>query len=269
LILVSAVTTGFSYVPIIELELKSALWLGDKLLPMIQDFFRSRTILSSARSRNGQPIPVLQTGSETGTDIKPVSEVQSDEDRIHLAKRNHANKEMVIIGADDKLTYLTPPADSFDSHEQSLKDLINEIHRISWSSANSVSATSSALGRSGESKNLDRSMTKIIIASLSTAVKNFAYELIEFIKTSRNEDDEVKISGLTTSVEMDLAQLVNLLVAPIEIRSETYKRAAEMMWVNMVLGKSVSNEVLDQINQEIESAKEVHDVTDSTVDSEV
>ena len=138
--------------------------------------------------------------------------------------------------------------------DKQLKDLVDEIYRLSNLSSQSISSTASAVSRSGASKLADRATSAIVLRAQGLIVKEFVKSILNSIATERQDVVLFNVIGLDDYEDdtIDKFATVIPIVETIGIHSPTYKKQLEAKIAKLTLG-NVSEEVEKQISEEINS----------------
>lgn len=248
--------TTFKRVPIIEMQLPTGLWIGNKIGPMVLEHFRRRTMLVASQRKSLMAIPVLKLGPEIGVarGAQP-SEAQQSPHRGNDPKGQFDSKGYVRIGADDSLEFAEPIGGAYKIEAEQLDRLVDEIFRVSHLMAQSVAATSQALSRSGMSKAEDRNSTEVVLEAFGDMVGKFAVRIYDVIAEARKDDVFWTAEGLSDFSMRNREQVVDegTKVSSIAIPSKTF-RSRYFNQVAMRLLDEVSPEDEKAIRDEIEVA---------------
>lgn len=191
-------TTSFHEIPVRELELPEALWVGNKIGPLAEEHFRRRSELQGAMAESNVEIPVVSLGPEipaVGGAIP--SSVQTQPEREQVLARYQA-MGYAAIGAGDDFKFVGPSGVAFELTDTQLKELREDIYRVVTAMALSLENSAAAVGRSGESKREDRSATEQVLHALGDEVRSFATKTYGVISDARGEDVVWVAHGLDT-----------------------------------------------------------------------
>jgi hypothetical protein len=167
----------------------------------------------------------------------------------------------MALGKDDRLEFVEPSGASYEVVAKSLDSLVDELHRVSHRMAASVSSTANAVGRSGDSKALDRQATTIIVDALATLVKQTAKRLFDTISQARGEVVIWQAQGLDRVEFSDRSQLLQeaLAVESIPIPSPTFiKEYKTKLALSLVpkIDPQTANVIRDEISEAVDSMPE-------------
>jgi len=252
-------------VPIVRLELPEGLWIGNKLGCVAREHFVTRSMLKSGMAQSLCAIPVAALGSETGSPHGAApAEAAQNPWRGHDPVGQFRAAGFMTTGANDKIYFAEPSGAAYALTKEDLKELVDEMFRIVHQMAQSISSTRQALGRSGASKEQDRSALAVILAYLGSKVRGAAVKVYSTISRGRRDNVIWTAHGLdkydledreTMLEEATLLGTVNL-----------YSKTAKKLWARKcafgILGdippdtkETISSEQEKQIDQEGEMAK--------------
>jgi hypothetical protein len=251
--------TSFRRVPLVDLELPDGLWVGSKAGPIAVEHFRRRTNLVAAEDRSLLAIPVLKLGPEIGAARGAIpSEAQQNPGRGSDPRARFQAKGWITIGKDDDLTFAEPTGAAYELVDKQLDRLVDEIHRVSHIMAQSISATSTALHRSGQSKAEDRGATEVVLEAFGDLVGKFAVQIYDTIAEALKDDVFWTAHGLEDfQLAGDRAQLVEeaTKIQQVAIPSETFKARYKTKLALRLLGDATPEDE-QAIRDEIEKATE-------------
>lgn len=258
--LVGQGVVSFPEIPIIELELPPGLWAGNKIGPLVREHYTRRSALVAAQNKSLFAIPVAYLGPEmSGQGEALPSDVQMNPNRARSGPRSEFERQgWMCLGADDKIEFAEPTGAAYSTVHEQLQSLVDEIHRSVGQMAASVAATSTALGRSGDSKALDRQATTIVVDALAALVKTFAKRLYDTISAARGESVIWEAQGLDRADYDDRSQLLQeaLAVENIPIPSPTFVKTFKTKLALALLTKldpQTANTIRDEISDAIDA----------------
>lgn len=258
---VDADTTSFKRIPLIEFMLPKGLWIANKVGPLVLEHFRRRTTLVAAQKKSLMAIPFVKLGPEIGAahGAQP-SEAQQDPNRGNNPKVAFDQKGWLRLGADDEVGFAEPDGQAYEIESTQLKELVDEIFRVSHLMAQSVAATGQALSRSGQSKQEDRNATEVVLEALGSKLSTFAARIYDAISEALGDDVFWVAKGLSDFKIRDRAQVVEEAtnVGNISIPSKTFKK---VYWTQVALTvlDDISPEDETLIREELEKASEEED----------
>ncbi|HTF90116.1 MAG TPA: hypothetical protein VK843_17000 [Planctomycetota bacterium] len=248
-----ATATTFKTLPVKQLVLPEALWIGNKAGPLAEEHFRKRSDLAGAMSRSLLEVPYVKRGPEIPAVHGAISETQSDPHRGADPVGQALDKGWVELGSEDEIGFAGPSGRAFEIAARQCHELRDEIFRSVHAMALSLANTSASVGRSGDSKREDRSATEIVLDALGDDVRRFARELYTCISRARNERIVWVAHGLDKFSNENAAELVEEapLVMATNIASPTFRREYAKKFAFTVLPK-LSAETKQQIGREID-----------------
>lgn len=242
--------TSFKQIPILELELPDALWVGNQTGTLCMEHYQGRSDLKGSICRNLVEIPYVKRGPEVPPVHQGVSETQMDPNRGADPVGQAKGKGWVAIGSEDELGFAGPSGVSHQIASQELKDIREEI----FASVNAMSLqlenSASALSRSGESKSEDKSALETLLTYMGTQTREFAQKLMTVVSEARGETVKWVATGLSTFDQEDRGELVAeaAIVAALSIPSPTHRR----IYLTKVAHATVPNASAEQ-KREIET----------------
>lgn len=247
--------TSFKIIPIFMLELPKGLHVGNKIGPPQKEHFQRRSSLIAAQNKSLYAIPYVTLGPEIGGPQQPIPSGTDDPNRGNDPVQQYKDNGFVVLGTGDTMGFAEPGGGAYSLVNDQLGQLVDEIHRISQQMAASVSATSTALGRSGASKQEDRSATGKILCALGFYVREFAVSIYRFIDTLRGDDTKWEAKGLDVFETEDRALVLQESTAAKEIfiPSVAFMKAYLLRLAVSLLGDP-SHEMRKTIQDELDAS---------------
>lgn len=244
--------TSFTEIPIRDLDLPEALWVGNQAGPLCQEHFRRRSDLMGAMGRSLVEIPFVKLGPEIPAVHGPLSEAQSNPNRGHDVL-GRGKEDAVIIGSEDEIGFAGPSGRAFELARTECRDVREEIFASVNAMALQLENTASAVRRSGESKAEDRGATAIILTFLAQQTREFAQQVMGLVSSARRETVEWKASGLDTFDQEDRAQILEeaSLLESLRIPSPTLQLLGRLKLANAILPNATAKEKT-KIRKELE-----------------
>jgi hypothetical protein len=263
--LVEEGTTSFDSIPVLELVVPPGLWVGNKIGPLVREHYQRRSALVSAQNKSLFALPVAYLGPEMSAsgDALP-AEVQQNPNRVGNGPAASMKASgFMVMGKDDKIAFEEPSGQSYEIVATQLKELVDEVHRTVSQMAASVSSTANAVGRSGDSKALDRASTEIVVDALAGLVKGYAKKVFDFVSRARGESIVWQAVGLDRTDYPDRAQLLQeaLAVESIPIPSPTFIKTYKTKLALALIPKidpMTSNVIRDEISDAIDAMPDPH-----------
>lgn len=246
-------STSFTEIPLREIELPKALWVGNQAGPLCREHYRRRSDLAGSLCRSLVELPFIKRGAEIPAVHRGISETQMDPNRgadpVAAAKRDG----WVAIGGDDELGYAGPSGVGHEIARAELKDCREEIFGSVNAMALQLENTAAAVGRSGESKAEDRSALAAVLSYLADQLREFAQQVMTLVSSARNEEVKWAGSGLSTFDTDGVTQVLEeaVQIEPLNIPSVTFKQLHRKK-VALALVPKASPEQKQQISDEID-----------------
>jgi hypothetical protein len=249
--------TRFCEIPIVEITIPDALWLGNVIGPLNKEHWQRRSALLAAQQRSLLVIPVVKLGPEIGGvhEAMPAERAQ-DPSRGDDPVARYTAQGYVVLGDKDTLDFAAPPTEAFTIVDKQLEGLVDEIHRVSGRMAASISSTANAVGRSGASKAIDRADFTTVLMALGAIFRDGARRIYEVIAGARNEDVAWTVHGLDAfEGDVDRAALIEeaLQLSAIEIPSRTW-RVEQTISLALKLQPGMDPATRAQVSKEIAAA---------------
>lgn len=246
--------TSFEQIPILELELPEALWVGNQAGPLCQEHYRRRSDLIGALCRSLVEIPYVKLGPEIPEvhGALPAERAQDPGrgDDILDRARQEGN---VVLGSEDEIGFAGPSGRAFELADKQAKDVRDEIFASVNAMALQIENTASAVRRSGDSKAEDRSAIAVILTFLSAHTREFAQQLMTLVSRARGESVRWNASGLESFDAEDRQQIIEdaAIIETLQIPSRRFHVEARTKAAFAVL-PNASERVKNEIRLEIE-----------------
>jgi hypothetical protein len=117
----------------------------------------------------------------------------------------------IMMGTDEDVAWLAPPATPFDSIDVETKSQKDEIFRLAHQMALGVENNAAAVGRSAESKIEDAQSTRVVMLAFARVVKETMARTYNAIERVRQDGYTWKIGGLDDFSSADLLGLVAVM----------------------------------------------------------
>ena len=232
--LVEQYSHGFQEIPLVTLRVPVGLWVANR----IESPQREHFALSNAHTWG-----IRKTCFAT-----PVFHVEDDARPPRMGAGYY-----LMIGVNERMEWAAPPSVAFDAISREVDAQRDEIYRIVHQMALGVDNNAATIGRSGESKAVDASSTKVVLAAYGACVREAVEETYELLTQARGEDYTWSIEGLDKYDAADVASLVDAVSKAIllDIPSPTFHREVRKR-AALSLVSDTSQQVKDRIVQEIE-----------------
>lgn len=231
----------FGAVPLVPLHLPPALWIANRLATPQLAHFR----LSNAHT----------WGLQASCFAQPVFKTKRDDNGVPRQPVMGAGYG-IMLGIDESMEWVAPPAAPFDSLANEIKAQKDEIYRIAHQMALGVENNAAAIGRTAESKAKDAEATRVVLIAFSKAVREFVERIYGLVSAARGESYEWSISGLDDFAALDAGGLMGMLVNLEKaggIPSPTFEIQMKSRLAASLLG-DVDESVKETIEDEIEDS---------------
>jgi hypothetical protein len=249
--------TSFKRIPLLKLTLPIGLWVGNLIGPSAREHYQRRSSLIGSQNRSLCAIPWVSRGPEIGAEGSAMpSTTQENPYRGADPVGTFNKKGFVEIGSDDKIGFAEPLGHCYEIIDKELGGLKDAMFSVASQMAASISGSSTtALGRSGLSKQKDTESTSKVLAELGSKIRTFAALIYRTISEARNEVVMWTPHGLDDYEQEDREQVLEEGVSldQIAIPSITFRRHHKYQTARKLLGPGVDPTTLDQIKTEIEA----------------
>lgn len=249
--------TSFKRIPLLKLTLPIGLWVGNLIGPSAREHYQRRSSLIGSQNRSLCAIPWVSRGPEIGAEGGAMpSTTQENPYRGADPVGTFNKKGFVEIGSDDKIGFAEPLGHCYEIIDKELGGLKDAMFSVASQMAASISGSSTtALGRSGLSKQKDTESTSKVLAELGSKIRTFAALIYRTISEARNEVVMWTPHGLDDYEQEDREQVLEEGVSldQIAIPSITFRRHHKYQTARKLLGPGVDPTTLDQIKTEIEA----------------
>ncbi|HEU4544373.1 MAG TPA: hypothetical protein VFR23_24795 [Jiangellaceae bacterium] len=184
----------FGLVPLVCLELPSALWVANRLRSPQLAHFRKTNALAWSLATSCYAMRQYFVGSP-----EEFSKVV-----------NGAGYE-IVLGIDEKAEWDAPPTDHFSALDTEIKAEKDEIFRIAHQMALGVDNNAAAVGRTAESKASDLQSTRVVLVAISRIVRETIEYTLDLISGARGEEFTWSVEGLDDFAALDAAAFVENL----------------------------------------------------------
>lgn len=247
---------SFGRVPFAKFELPEELWLMDQLFSAARSHFQQRSALSWGQFKQLFARLVAYLGPEASNAPGTVpSEAQQDPGRAVNQVVGMGYTQ--VLGAQDKLEYVAPPASVFAVASQDLKDIRDEMHRVLSVMSLAVDNQPSNVGRSGASKEMDELSKNVIAKAIGVLLRKHIRDILALVRDGRRDPPyrfavrgfEVFSSGDAQQAIADAVQVMNPAV---DIPSPTFWTRYLVDLAQSILRHSATPVELAKIESEIQ-----------------
>lgn len=245
--------TSFNQIPIVRVDMRDGLWIGNKVGPLAKEHFIRRSILVEAENKSMMAVPWVKRGPEmSGIGDALPSATQQNPERGSNPVRRFQNSGWVALGADDDIGFAEPEGKAYAHVARELDALKDEMHRVVHQMAASVSNKSGSVARSGDSKKQDRAAEAVVLGQFGKDVREFAKRIYAMVSQARGEDVVWVARGLDRFDHDDRAVLIveAVQVDLVNIPSPTFKKEYKVRLANS-LAPNLTAATQDVIRDEI------------------
>ena len=244
---------SFGRVPLIRLTLPDALWAMNKLESLSREHLNKRCALAWAEYKTLFQ-QLYEFEGEEPADSCSTTGVGEDAGRFTNQARGPGYVQIRASG--DRAEFVGPSAEPFSHALNSLKDIRDEMHRITHQMALSYDNHALALRRSGDSKAQDKKDSTVVLNALGQLSREHVFEIFTTIAYGRQDDLTWVVGGLDEYDDVDITSELNqaILVNTVDIPSPAFKVKYKAALAKAVLGEKISAETLRLIEAEIAEA---------------
>lgn len=229
---------GFNRVPLLKLCLPEGLWLLNRAADAQIEHFQLSAALGWSLRRSAYAMGIFKL---------------QDADQEIKTGAGYG----IVLGKEEDFKFAEPTGSSFSILQAEIKNQKDEIYRITNQMAQSQDNNSTAIGRSGESKDADHASTEIILHAYADIVKEAIEKTFELISDARGDTDlHFSIEGMSKFHLQDAQMLVDTAKTAKElaINSPTLYQELNYRVAESLLPWDTSQEVKDKIREEIFTA---------------
>jgi len=243
---------SFGKVPLLRLELPDSLWVMNKLCSLAVEFFNKRCALSWAEYKS-----LFQERYEFEGEPDPLASppaIADDEERS--LNQVHGIGYTQVRYSKDRVEYIGPDSSPFEVALKSLKDLRDEMHRVTHQMALTFDNGPAALGRSADSKAQDKAANAVVLVGLGEYVRDHAFDIASTISYGRQDDLEWTASGMNKFESQGVSSMIEDAekLENVNIPSPTFKLRQTYELAKRILGDEASEEDMAKVEAELERA---------------
>lgn len=245
---------SFGAVPVVRLELPEGLWALDKLHSIARAHFNQRNAFSWSQFKHLFPLLTAFLGPEQGSGGEVPSDAQTNPERA--TQQVYGTGRVHVFGAKDDVRYVSPDGGVFTVAAADLNTLRDEMHRVTSMMASTIDNTAAAVGRSGESKQQDKSSRDVVLAALGVICLDHVHDVLRLVASGRKDPlHKWSVNGLSEFDSVSAASAVESaqLVDGLTIPSPTFWRTYRGILAGRILRRDVDPATLDKIKKEIEA----------------
>jgi hypothetical protein len=254
--------TSFPRIPLMRFELPKGLWVGNKIGPQALEHWRRRSALIGAENRSCVAIPFATLGPELPAIGESSSDAQEDPNRGNDPVKQFERRGFLALGKDDGLDFAEPKGHAYEIIDKQIDMLREGMYAVNHQMAAGIRPTSSALGRSGLSKQKDEDHTVRVLGALGRITRAFWVSVYEMIANGRNEDVMWVAHGLDSYEKYDREQVIaeSVQLKDVSIPSPTARKEhAKRLFKILVPGLPVATyaTVDDEIDKGVDEEEEM------------
>lgn len=220
--------------PLVELVLPAELWLMNHLADPALELFRKRNALSWGIARTCYAMPwfFLKDAKKPPT---------------------MGTGYYGMLGTDERVEWPSPPSTPFDVIRATVKELVQELHRVAQQMALGVDNNATALGRSGDSKAADHESTEVVLKAYGKRMREPLERVLDLVARGRGEAIDWSVGGMDVYDLADASTLTEMALTsdPLAIPSATYRRELFKAVAHAQL-PNIDEAARQKIDQEIE-----------------
>lgn len=245
----------FGKVPLARLQFADGLWVMSKLESLAREFFNKRNALSWAEFKALMPVlyeyldpgMMPQMPGPAGADNRSTNQTRS------VA---HVQQRKAGAGLGDKAEWVAPPDAPFAHALTSCESVRDEMHRVVQQMALSADNKGALLRRSAESKGKDTEALDVVLNEYGKLARRFVVELMQLVEAGRGDKPrEWTATGASKFDSSSTDALIEeeTVLDTVEMPSPTFKAERKKQLARKVLGDSVTEDTLAEIDTEIET----------------
>ncbi len=182
---------GFSFVPLVSMELPEGMWVADKIESAQLEHFRLSSAMAWLIRRTCYCMPVFKLENQEKPPIMGTG-------------------YFIMIGKDDDVEWSAPPNTPFDVIGREVDKQREEIFRITHQMALGLSNNADTAGRSADSKEFDVAATRVMLTALSQIASAFIEAILDRIAEARGDLDlKWNVEGFNGFDVATVSQLIN------------------------------------------------------------
>lgn len=240
---------SFGRVPLLRMEVPDGLWAMNKLDSIARAHLNHVSSLYwfMGLCLHPQLYEFLAEDTCLGGDIS------EDANRANSQPRGIGYTQ--VRAEKDDARFVGPDPAPFHAASAALKDLRDEMHRVTHQMALSFDNSASSLRRSGDSKSQDKRDSAVILNALGVLIHEFTIKLYETLSNGRGDKIEITISGMEDFDEAHFSSSVQeaAVLESVPIPSKTFHHRYKLNLAKAALGHTVDSESMAKISQELEA----------------
>src|SRR6185312_12868445 len=266
--------TSFPRIPLLRFELPSGLWVGNKIGPMALEHWIRRSELLGAEKRSCVAIPWTALGPEIPAPGEASSEAAEDPHRGEDPVAKFQRTGFMQLGHEDKLDFAEPQGHAYEIIDKQIDHVRESMYAVNHQMAASVRTNSTALGRSGLSKQKDQDKTDKVLGALGRDTRTFWTLVYDTVSKARGEDVIWVASGIDnfetydrTAVIQEATSLAEVAIPSKTFRKEHAKRVAAVLVPGLppATVAQMGEEIDKGVDAEAEKAEAQHKLDMETI----
>lgn len=244
----------FGRVPFARTVLPKGLWAMDTLDSLARSHLNMRSTLDWSLKQDGDPQLYEFLGPEESTSTMDTSEAQQDPNRA--VNQNRGPGHVQIRGKDDRAEFLSPDPEAAKIMMQSLDKTKDEMHAVMHMMAMAVTQNTTALGRSGLSKQQDRATTEVVLTALGQYAREHMVAVFELVSLGRGDKSMINswsAEGAARFQSDDGDKIIDraVTVSQAPIKSPTAQRIIQLDTFKAWCGDQQDEKVLAIVEDEL------------------
>ena len=264
-ILVENGISSFTEIPIIELKIDNKLAIGSLIADNCIEYFKRYSALVFAESRNLFSIPVYAQSAEF--DGLSVNSASDNPNRGNQTSVQMSAKGFAVIAEKDSISFVEPDGKAYEIVDSQLKELKDEIYKITNVMANSLTGTTKASNQSGLSKLVDNHSKTIVLEAYGELIKDFSIKIYNLISEFRGENILWSCLGMDSfNLTLDRDQLLKEALAFGQMEITKYSKTAKKLFLSQIC-----TQFLDYLtpNEQLVIKQEISEAVDATPDEPI
>jgi hypothetical protein len=195
------VITSFPEINLWKLKINKAYHVGTQIGPLCQEYYQRRSFMVANANKTCVGLGVITLGPEIGSpgDSVPI-DVNIPVEAMELRKQLESDGWTVLRQTDkwkDDIKIVEAQGSSHKFISDELTKLVESMMQTLRQMNMTASANKKALGRSADSKEIDKHGTSMLLSVYKHDIADFLKTLIEKLAAGRDEDIRFTIEGLT------------------------------------------------------------------------
>ena len=254
--LVEEGTTSFQRIGIFYFCFDEGVAVGAKLAPMAAERFNRTTIENHSTNRACLTVPVVYRGEMMPSGDGLPDPIMSNSQRGNHPRGKVNSKGVVELGtySQDRFEIVEAEGKALSFIHKQNEDLEEKMHSVIHQMGQSLKQANSTSGKSGLSKQEDRHAMEMLLTSIADEVYSQVQSVFNTIATSRGEDINWDVGGLSSQGQDDRTELsAELKIVGLDsIPSETFRKEYAFRIASRLID-GTDQRTLQTIRKEIEA----------------